>query len=187
MIFKRVQDGNPHIPTTTCPPYRATILPRQFRLDELSTTTTVLALDRLLSEDSTFYGDLFAYRREAAGRAVSRTACIAPCGRPCAAGNVIHANARPGRLRTRRTARSRNRCALPTPTGRPAAAFPAPRNSNHRPRAVATGAASDVAGRPQLAALLTAAGLVGRRRVSNRIQPRDTRAGSDGRTSISWW
>lgn len=30
-------------------------------LDELVTTTTVLALDRLLSEDSTFYGDLFPH------------------------------------------------------------------------------------------------------------------------------
>lgn len=31
------------------------------RLDEIVTTTTVLALDRLLSEDSTFYGDLFPH------------------------------------------------------------------------------------------------------------------------------
>jgi Arc/MetJ family transcription regulator len=30
-------------------------------LDELVTTTTVLALDRLLAEDSTFYGDLFPH------------------------------------------------------------------------------------------------------------------------------
>jgi Arc/MetJ family transcription regulator len=37
------------------------IPPRQIRLDELVTTTTVLALDRLLSEDSTFYGDLFPH------------------------------------------------------------------------------------------------------------------------------
>ena len=39
----------------------ARIPPRQIRLDELVTTTTVLALDRLLSEDSTFYGDLFPH------------------------------------------------------------------------------------------------------------------------------
>ena len=39
----------------------AQIPPRQIRLDELVTTTTVLALDRLLSEDSTFYGDLFPH------------------------------------------------------------------------------------------------------------------------------
>jgi Arc/MetJ family transcription regulator len=35
--------------------------PRQIRLDELVTTTKVLALDRLMSEDSTFYGDLFPH------------------------------------------------------------------------------------------------------------------------------
>jgi len=35
--------------------------PARSRLDELVTTTTVLALDRLLSEDSTFYGDLFPH------------------------------------------------------------------------------------------------------------------------------
>ena len=39
----------------------AQIPPRQIRLDELVTITTVLALDRLLSEDSTFYGDIFAH------------------------------------------------------------------------------------------------------------------------------
>ena len=39
----------------------AQIPPRQIRLDELVMTTTVLALDRLLSEDSTFYGDLFPH------------------------------------------------------------------------------------------------------------------------------
>ena len=37
------------------------IPPRQIRLNELVTTTTVLALDGLLSEDSTFYGDLFPH------------------------------------------------------------------------------------------------------------------------------
>lgn len=31
------------------------------RLDELVTTKTVLALDKLLEEDSTFYGDLFPH------------------------------------------------------------------------------------------------------------------------------
>lgn len=31
------------------------------RLDQIVTTTKVLELDRLLSEDSTFYGDLFPH------------------------------------------------------------------------------------------------------------------------------
>ncbi|MCB1295779.1 MAG: type II toxin-antitoxin system VapB family antitoxin [Gordonia sp.] len=61
MIFKRVQDGKPYPDHDVSGRTWATIPPRQFRLDELSTTTTVLALDRLLSEDSTFYGDLFAH------------------------------------------------------------------------------------------------------------------------------
>lgn len=39
----------------------AGIPPRQVRLDELVTTKTVLALDTLLEEDSTFYGDLFPH------------------------------------------------------------------------------------------------------------------------------
>lgn len=61
MIFKRVRDGKPYPDHDVSGRTWASIPPRQFRLGELSTTTTVLALDRLLSEDSTFYGDLFAH------------------------------------------------------------------------------------------------------------------------------
>ena len=39
----------------------AEIPPRQVRLDELITTKATLDLRSLLSEDSTFYGDLFAH------------------------------------------------------------------------------------------------------------------------------
>lgn len=39
----------------------AAVSPRQVRLDELVTTKRTLNLDNLLSEDSTFYGDLFAH------------------------------------------------------------------------------------------------------------------------------
>jgi Arc/MetJ family transcription regulator len=35
--------------------------PRQVRLDQLITTKKVLALDVLLDDDSTFYGDLFPH------------------------------------------------------------------------------------------------------------------------------
>jgi Arc/MetJ family transcription regulator len=35
--------------------------PRILRLDELTTTKRVLALDALLADDSTFYGDLFPH------------------------------------------------------------------------------------------------------------------------------
>ena len=61
MIFKGVQEGRPYPPLGLTPREWAQIPPRQFRLDQLTTVTTVLALDKLLSEDSTFYGDLFAH------------------------------------------------------------------------------------------------------------------------------
>ena len=39
----------------------ATVPPRQVRLDTLITTKKELALDALLADDSTFYGDLFPH------------------------------------------------------------------------------------------------------------------------------
>ena len=61
MIFKGVRDGKPYPEHGLSYREWSHIPPRQIRLDELVTTTTVLALDRLLSEDSTFYGDLFPH------------------------------------------------------------------------------------------------------------------------------
>ena len=61
MIFKGVRDAKPYPEHGLSPRGWAKIPPRQFRLDQLTTVTTVLALDRLLSEDSTFYGDLFSH------------------------------------------------------------------------------------------------------------------------------
>lgn len=61
MIFKGVRDAKPYPDHGLTPRGWAKIPPRQFRLDQLTTVTTVLALDRLLSEDSTFYGDLFSH------------------------------------------------------------------------------------------------------------------------------
>jgi Arc/MetJ family transcription regulator len=61
MIFKGVRDGRPYPEHGLSYRDWSAIPPRQIRLDELVTTTTVLALDRLLSEDSTFYGDLFPH------------------------------------------------------------------------------------------------------------------------------
>ncbi len=45
----------------TTPAQWATVPPRQVRLDELVTTKAKLDLHTLLSEDSTFFGDLFAH------------------------------------------------------------------------------------------------------------------------------
>ncbi|WP_132991706.1 type II toxin-antitoxin system VapB family antitoxin [Gordonia zhaorongruii] len=61
MIFKGVRDGKPYPDHGLTPREWAKLPPRQFRLDQLTTVTTVLALDKLLAEDSTFYGDLFAH------------------------------------------------------------------------------------------------------------------------------
>ncbi|BBZ08397.1 hypothetical protein MDOR_25660 [Mycolicibacterium doricum] len=61
MIFKGVRDGKPYPEHGLSYREWSRIPPRQIRLDEIVTTTTVLALDRLLSEDSTFYGDLFPH------------------------------------------------------------------------------------------------------------------------------
>lgn len=62
MIFKAVGEGRPYpdhgLVTTR---EWGTVAPRQVRLDELVTTKRTLNLDNLLSEDSTFYGDLFAH------------------------------------------------------------------------------------------------------------------------------
>lgn len=61
MIFKGVREGKPYPEHGLSYRDWSAIPPQQIRLDELVTTTTVLALDRLLSEDSTFYGDLFPH------------------------------------------------------------------------------------------------------------------------------
>ncbi|PYE15479.1 Arc/MetJ family transcription regulator [Williamsia limnetica] len=61
VIFKGVRDGKPYPDHQLSIRDWAKIPPRQLRLDQLITVTTVLALDKLLSEDSTFYGDLFAH------------------------------------------------------------------------------------------------------------------------------
>ena len=62
MIFKAVGDGRPYpdhgLVTTR---QWAAVPPRQVRLEELVTTKRTLNLDSLLSDDSTFYGDLFAH------------------------------------------------------------------------------------------------------------------------------
>lgn len=61
MIFKEVLDHRPYPDHGFSTRDWANIPPRQVRLDELITTKTMLALDRLLEDDSTFYGDLFPH------------------------------------------------------------------------------------------------------------------------------
>jgi Arc/MetJ family transcription regulator len=61
VIFKRVQDGRPYPDHGFSSRDWANVAPRTIRLDELTTTKKELALDQLLDEDSTFYGDLFPH------------------------------------------------------------------------------------------------------------------------------
>ena len=62
MIFKAVGDSRPYPDHgLTTPKDWSDVPPRQVRLQDLVTTKTTLDLGMLLSEDSTFYGDLFAH------------------------------------------------------------------------------------------------------------------------------
>jgi Arc/MetJ family transcription regulator len=61
VIFKAVEDGRPYPAHDLMLRDWAEVPPRQVRLDQLVTTKKVLALDVLLDDDSTFYGDLFPH------------------------------------------------------------------------------------------------------------------------------
>lgn len=61
MIFKGVLDERPYPDHGLTLKEWSAIPPRLVRLDRIITTKSVLALDRLLADDSTFYGDLFAH------------------------------------------------------------------------------------------------------------------------------
>ncbi len=61
MIFKAVRDGRPYPDHGMSTRDWANVPPRSVRLDELVTTKRELALDKLLDEDSTFFGDLFPH------------------------------------------------------------------------------------------------------------------------------
>ena len=61
MIFKRVGDERPYPEHGLSQRDWAALPPRQVRLDQLVTTKGTLDLEKVLAEDSTFYGDLFAH------------------------------------------------------------------------------------------------------------------------------
>jgi Arc/MetJ family transcription regulator len=62
VIFKAIADGRPYPEHGYVTPKQwSAIPPRQIRLAEMVTTKRTLDLGNLLSEDSTFYGDLFAH------------------------------------------------------------------------------------------------------------------------------
>jgi Arc/MetJ family transcription regulator len=61
LIFKAVREGRPYPDHALSTRDWSSVPPRSVRLDELITTRKQLALDQLLDEDSTFYGDLFPH------------------------------------------------------------------------------------------------------------------------------
>lgn len=62
MIFKAVGDSRPYPDHGLVTPKDwSDVPPRLIRLDDLITTKRSIDLGALLSEDSTFYGDLFAH------------------------------------------------------------------------------------------------------------------------------
>jgi Arc/MetJ family transcription regulator len=61
LIFKAVREGRPYPDHALSSRDWSSVPPRAVRLDELITTRKELALDQLLDEDSTFYGDLFPH------------------------------------------------------------------------------------------------------------------------------
>ena len=62
MIFKAVGDSRPYPDHGLVTPKDwSPVTPRVVRLADLTTTRTTLDLSALLSEDSTFYGDLFPH------------------------------------------------------------------------------------------------------------------------------
>jgi Arc/MetJ family transcription regulator len=62
VIFKAIGDARPYPDHGLVTPRDwSGVSPRMVRLDELVTTKRNLDLGALLSEDSTFYGDLFAH------------------------------------------------------------------------------------------------------------------------------
>jgi Arc/MetJ family transcription regulator len=56
-----VREGRPYPDHQLSARDWANVAPRPVRLDELITTKKELALDQVLNEDSTFYGDLFPH------------------------------------------------------------------------------------------------------------------------------
>jgi Arc/MetJ family transcription regulator len=62
VIFKAVGEGRPYpAHGRTSARDWSPVAPRMVRLDELITTKSTLDLERVLDEDSTFFGDLFAH------------------------------------------------------------------------------------------------------------------------------
>jgi Arc/MetJ family transcription regulator len=61
VIFKAVGDGRPYPEHGLTQSQWGELPPTQVRIDELVTTKREMDLDRVMTEDSTYFGDLFAH------------------------------------------------------------------------------------------------------------------------------
>ena len=61
VIFKAVGDGRPYPDHGLTQSQWGDLPPTQVRIDELVTTKREMDLDRVMTEDSTYFGDLFAH------------------------------------------------------------------------------------------------------------------------------
>jgi Arc/MetJ family transcription regulator len=101
----------------------AAIPPRQVRLDTLITTKKELALDALLAEDSTFYGDLFPHAVQWHGDLYLEDGLHRALRSALQQRNVIHVRVLD--LDSLATSSSAAAAALEPPTGPSTAAIPA--------------------------------------------------------------
>ncbi len=61
VIFKAVGDGKPYPDHGYTQSQWGELSPTQVRIDQLVTTKREMDLDRVMTEDSTYFGDLFAH------------------------------------------------------------------------------------------------------------------------------
>jgi Arc/MetJ family transcription regulator len=61
VIFKAVGDGRPYPEHGLSQSQWGDLPPTQVRIDQLVTTKREMDLDRVMTEDSTYFGDLFAH------------------------------------------------------------------------------------------------------------------------------
>ena len=91
MIFKDVRDGRPYPDHGYSTRQWVDIPPTQVRLDDLVTTKQELDLKKLLDDDSTFYGDMFAHVVEWQGQLYLEDGLHRALRCALAQRNVLHA------------------------------------------------------------------------------------------------
>lgn len=87
VIFRAVGDSRPYPERELSSPRDwSAVPPSQVKLDQLVTTKSTLDLETLLSEDSTFFGDLSRTSCATGTCCIWRTGCTGRCVRRCTTG-----------------------------------------------------------------------------------------------------